>query len=150
MNKLLDVHTANDRPTDAIDIHIDGKPCYLIPKHIVEASGGSDCVGEIRLNGQLYHVMVMPDLAKPNSRYNPTTQVMDDAPSDVKGLLQEAVFSLTSRELQIAHLVAKGLLNKQIADRLNVSVYTVSTHLRRIFTKLGVHNRASLVSKIMG
>lgn len=52
---------------------------------------------------------------------------------------------LTERELQIATLVALGRPNKQIASQLHISEWTVSTHLRRIFIKLGVDSRAAMV-----
>jgi DNA-binding CsgD family transcriptional regulator len=52
---------------------------------------------------------------------------------------------LTERELQIARLVALGRLNKQIAHQLHISEWTVATHLRRIFAKLGVDTRAAMV-----
>lgn len=52
---------------------------------------------------------------------------------------------LTERELQIATLVAQGRPNKQIANQLRISEWTVSTHLRRIFIKLGVESRAAMV-----
>jgi DNA-binding CsgD family transcriptional regulator len=52
---------------------------------------------------------------------------------------------LTGRELQIATLVASGKVNKQIACELHISEWTVSTHLRRIFAKLGVSSRAAMV-----
>jgi DNA-binding NarL/FixJ family response regulator len=52
---------------------------------------------------------------------------------------------LTGRELQIATLVASGKVNKQIASELHISEWTVSTHLRRIFAKLGVSSRAAMV-----
>jgi DNA-binding CsgD family transcriptional regulator len=52
---------------------------------------------------------------------------------------------LTERELQIVQLVAGGYPNKQIANRLHISEWTVSTHLRRIFAKLGVDTRAAMV-----
>lgn len=52
---------------------------------------------------------------------------------------------LTERELQIATLVASGRSNKQIASQLHISEWTVSTHLRRIFIKLGVDSRAAMV-----
>jgi DNA-binding CsgD family transcriptional regulator len=52
---------------------------------------------------------------------------------------------LTQRELQIVMLVADGRVNKQIADQLNISEWTVATHIRRIFAKLGVDNRAAMV-----
>jgi len=52
---------------------------------------------------------------------------------------------LTDREREIAMLVAGGLSNRQIADRLSVSVRTVDGHLYRIFAKLGVTRRDQLV-----
>jgi DNA-binding NarL/FixJ family response regulator len=52
---------------------------------------------------------------------------------------------LTARELQIATLVAQGLQNKQVAKKLHISEWTVSTHLRRIFAKLHVDSRAAMV-----
>ena len=55
--------------------------------------------------------------------------------------------SLTRRELQIVSLVADGRINKQIAAELHISEWTVSTHLRRVFVKLGVDTRAAMVAK---
>ena len=57
---------------------------------------------------------------------------------------------LTPRELQIVTLVADGKVNKQIADVLRISEWTVSTHLRRIFAKLDVDTRAAMVSRCYG
>jgi DNA-binding CsgD family transcriptional regulator len=57
---------------------------------------------------------------------------------------------LTAREVQIARLVAEGLVNKQIAVELRISEWTVATHLRRIFAKLGVETRAAMVSRCFG
>jgi DNA-binding NarL/FixJ family response regulator len=57
----------------------------------------------------------------------------------------DIVSLLTDRELQIAAFVAAGHPNKQIASRLHISEWTVSTHLRRIFMKLGVDSRAAMV-----
>lgn len=54
---------------------------------------------------------------------------------------------LTGRELQIVALVAAGRVNKQVANDLRISEWTVSTHLRRIFAKLGVDTRAAMVSR---
>lgn len=52
---------------------------------------------------------------------------------------------LTQREFEIVKLVAQGWANKQIARLLKISPWTVSTHLRRIFLKLGVDTRAAMV-----
>jgi DNA-binding CsgD family transcriptional regulator len=51
---------------------------------------------------------------------------------------------LTHQELEIATLAASGLTNKQIAERLYLSHRTVSSHLYRLFPKLGVTSRAGL------
>lgn len=57
----------------------------------------------------------------------------------------DLIILLTERELQIAMLVAAGQVNKKIAIQLRISEWTVATHLRRIFTKLGVDSRAAMV-----
>lgn len=57
---------------------------------------------------------------------------------------------LTSREREIANLVAAGLSNRQIADRLTVSVRTVEGHLYRACTKLDVTDRESLAALLRG
>ncbi|MFO0590159.1 MAG: helix-turn-helix transcriptional regulator [Polyangiaceae bacterium] len=61
-----------------------------------------------------------------------------------------AVEPLTPRETQIARLVADGLVNKEIATKLSISEWTVSTHMRRIFAKLGVETRAAMVLRCFG
>lgn len=53
--------------------------------------------------------------------------------------------ALTARELQIVRLVCHGCVNKQIADRLRISEYTVKTYLKQIFCKLNVHSRSAMV-----
>jgi DNA-binding CsgD family transcriptional regulator len=57
--------------------------------------------------------------------------------------------SLSPREREIVRMVAAGHPNKVIADILEISSWTVSTHLRRIFAKLGVASRAAMVAKIL-
>ena len=53
--------------------------------------------------------------------------------------------SFSGREREIAMLVAAGLSDRQIADRLVVSVRTVGGHLYRVFAKLGINNRDQLI-----
>src|ERR1700680_2686647 len=55
---------------------------------------------------------------------------------------------LSPREEEIANLVASGYPNKSIASALAISCWTVSTHLRRVFGKLGVTSRASMVARL--
>jgi len=56
---------------------------------------------------------------------------------------------LSPREQEIVRMVAKGHPNKVIADVLNISSWTVCTHLRRIFAKLGVGSRAAMVAQLL-
>ena len=55
---------------------------------------------------------------------------------------------LSPREREIVRLVADGYPNKTIAASLNISTWTVSTHLRRIFAKLGVNSRAAMIARL--
>jgi DNA-binding CsgD family transcriptional regulator len=57
---------------------------------------------------------------------------------------------LSPREQQIALMVANGRTNQAIAGALEISVWTVSTHLRRIFAKLAVSSRAEMVAHLLG
>ena len=56
----------------------------------------------------------------------------------------EARDQLTAQELQIAQLAATGLSNREIGQRLYLSHRTISTHLYRVFPKLGITSRAEL------
>jgi DNA-binding CsgD family transcriptional regulator len=52
--------------------------------------------------------------------------------------------ALTDSELAVAHLVAEGLTNREVAERLFVSHHTVSAHLRHVFAKLSINSRVEL------
>jgi two-component system, NarL family, response regulator len=53
--------------------------------------------------------------------------------------------SLTFRELDVIKLIARGCLNKEIADRLDITEGTVKSHTSALFSKLGVSNRTEAV-----
>jgi len=57
--------------------------------------------------------------------------------------------SCSPREREIARMVAKGYPNKAIAAVLEISSWTVGTHLRRIFAKLHVSSRAAMVARMI-
>ena len=60
----------------------------------------------------------------------------------------EANASLTSREREVLDLMAEGLLYKEAADRLGLSVDTIRAHLRNIYKKLRVRNRTEAILKL--
>jgi len=64
-----------------------------------------------------------------------------------QGGKREAAGLLSERELEVVRLVAEGLSNQQIAERLVISLPTVKTHVGNIYNKLGVGNRTRAVSR---
>jgi HD-GYP domain-containing protein (c-di-GMP phosphodiesterase class II) len=61
----------------------------------------------------------------------------------------EGPMGLTTRETEVLGLLAQGLPNKSVAKRLGISPKTVSNHLERVYTKLGVTNRAGATMAAM-
>jgi NarL family two-component system response regulator LiaR len=74
-----------------------------------------------------------------------------------KTVLTDAVFSvneaelnklrISSRELEVLQLMAKGLSNQEIAERLFVSLNTIKTHSSNLFIKMEVERRTQAVEK---
>jgi DNA-binding NarL/FixJ family response regulator len=56
----------------------------------------------------------------------------------------------TNREVQILELIAAGYTDKAIALRLRISTTTVATHVRRLYTRRGIHSRAAAVALWLG
>ena len=67
----------------------------------------------------------------------------------VGGLPATSLSTLTSRELEIAELLASGMTNAQIADTLFLSVFTVKNHVSSILMKLGVRTRTEAAAKLL-
>jgi DNA-binding NarL/FixJ family response regulator len=65
------------------------------------------------------------------------------------GALNE-LSSLTEREREVLNLLAQGLTNKEIAEKLVITTNTVKRHLKAIFEKLDVHTRSAATAKATG
>jgi len=73
-------------------------------------------------------------------------EVMVPAPVDfVRDQGRLSALGITPRELEVLELIAQGLSNKEIAERVFVSENTVKTHLSRVFDKLGARRRTQAV-----
>jgi DNA-binding NarL/FixJ family response regulator len=66
-------------------------------------------------------------------------------PAEATDHARERLSELTDREREIMIMVAAGLTNDEIADRLRISPFTAKTHVNRAMGKLGAHDRAQLV-----
>jgi len=122
----------------------------LLQKPCAEASEGVEA-SVLRL------VNVVEDLQlPPESNGDGNTVLLDVEVNDVRCILirsprnsSRMQVMLSPREHEIVRMVAQGYPNKTIAAVLDISSWTVGTHLRRIFAKLGVGSRAAMVARLL-
>lgn len=74
-------------------------------------------------------------------------QVLSEGLPEVSDEEEPLIESLTPREQQVLAMVAAGLANKEIADRLQISEHTVKFHISSIMGKLGASNRTEAVTR---
>jgi DNA-binding NarL/FixJ family response regulator len=83
---------------------------------------------------QFFCGKILSEVLKTSDEVQPVTETVSCA-----GL------KISDREGEIIRMVAEGLTNKEIADKLFLSAHTVTTHRKNIMAKLGVNNTAGLV-----
>lgn len=118
---MLTVHNEVDYLIKSIDIGIDG--------YLLKDSGSAELKKAIIsiYNGEKY---IQPELTPL------LNQKLVEKESDL-----DKLHSLTKRELQILKLIAEGLFNKEIGDRLNISERTVKNHVFNLFKKIDAADR---------
>lgn len=100
----------------------------------------------------LQGILERVDTSSPTAEDHKTSEIVATAIVEGVGYAvvrlddSEPFADLSPRESEIVRLVAEGMPNKGIAEILDISPWTVATHIRRIFTKLGVHSRAHMVA----
>jgi len=57
--------------------------------------------------------------------------------------------NLSEREKEVSGLVARGLTNEEIGKTLDICKQTVKTHLRNIYSKTDIHDRANLAIRVL-
>jgi len=73
------------------------------------------------------------------------SQIVDHAVREGKTKLKEAV-RMTAREREVIVLLGKGLTNKEIAQKMHISNYTVKSHIHNIMEKLALHTRLEIAN----
>jgi DNA-binding NarL/FixJ family response regulator len=73
------------------------------------------------------------------------SHIVDQAVTRSTAAVLEAV-QVTKREQEITSLIAEGLSNKEIAQRLNIATYTVKSHVHNILEKLALHSRIQIAA----
>lgn len=73
------------------------------------------------------------------------SQIVDHAVREGKPKLKEAV-RMTAREREVIVLLGEGLTNKEIAQKIHVSTYTVKSHIHNIMEKLALHTRLEIAN----
>lgn len=108
----------------------------------------------INLVGKL--LTFLPEHGGTCNDFNGEVTVLLDAEVDGVRLLAlrrenpSPISLLSPREQEIARMVASGYPNKTIASVLEISSWTVASHLRRIFMKLNVSSRAAMAARLTG
>lgn len=115
------------------EFSLENTPCLVVDEdstlgRMLDADAAGRRLGGLDLGGRHYAVYSRPQPPANGASADP-----------------DPLASLTARELQIVRLVCLGCVNKQIADRLRISEYTVKTYLKQIFCKLNVHSRSAMV-----
>ena len=118
---MLTVHNEVDYLIKSIDIGIDG--------YLLKDSGSAELKKAINslYNGEKY---IQPELTPL------LNQKLVEKETDL-----DKLHSLTKRELQILKLIAEGLFNKEIGDRLSISERTVKNHVFNLFKKIDAADR---------
>ena len=130
---LMDVHAVQD---DVIAFIKAGANGFILKDATVH-----DFVGTIRSVAQ--GMSVVPAALTPTLLSYIAGQPTGGTP---QGSVPQAATRMTKREREITQLIADGLTNKEIAQRLNIATYTAKSHVHNILKKLALHTRLQLAA----
>jgi LuxR family maltose regulon positive regulatory protein len=120
-----------------------GQPMKELLDIVVEQEGPSEYVNRLLAQFEKYQ---RPSKAGAAGRGRPASRPTAAVSSDPV-LYEELDEPLTERELEVLSLLAEGLRNKEIAEKLFVSTDTVKKHLYNLYRKLDVHSRVQVIQK---
>lgn len=94
-------------------------------------------------------VIAIREMAEGGSPMSPTiARKIIDSFKDFKLQQVQKELPLTCREIELLHLLAKGMLYKEIANQLHITVGTVKQHIHKIYDKLQVNNKTEAINKM--
>jgi len=111
---------------------------YLVVEHSVEIYG-------VLIAGLFAGFGIWLGLRMTRERVVVREIAVPASPVFVRDIRQLEALGITPRELEILELIASGLSNREIAERIFVSENTVKTHSSRVFDKLGARRRTQAV-----
>jgi DNA-binding CsgD family transcriptional regulator len=123
---------------------------FLVVEHSIEIYGGLIAATfailgiwlGLKLTGKQRTIVVQE---VPASVPEGTPYLSDKKTSEKKDAKKREDLGITPRELEILELIAQGMSNREIAEKLYVSENTVKTHSSRVFDKLGARRRTQAV-----
>jgi len=128
-------------------IRADDEPLFRLKAEEMMATGSFGAVEVVLTNGKRVALRSEP-IADGGAALGVVLHL--DAGSDLRSRPLLGLGSLTDTERSVANLVAEGLTNRQIAERVFISRHTVDFHLRSIFRKVGVGSRVELARQVIG
>lgn len=133
------------------------KPSLLIANPVVLGAGASNILSSLLADSPETAVMALIYQYVEPSWLKPYAAVIDihDSKVQIENKLKQVVnsregsvdvqsYELTQREKEVLVYIAKGLMNKEIADKLNLSVHTVISHRKNITQKTDIKSIAGL------
>jgi LuxR family maltose regulon positive regulatory protein len=90
---------------------------------------------------------IAPDYVQQLLRSFPVEETEKPNTPQPHGPNSELIEPLSEREIEVLQLIAQGLSNREVGDRLYLTLNTVKAHSRTIYSKLGVNNRTQAVAK---
>jgi len=116
--------------------------------HYIEQALEAEAAGYLTKNEPVDAITVaIRDVAAGGSHFSPEVQariVVDSGGAHLASKKQTRISTLTPRELEVLHYIAKGLAQKEIAETMHLSVKTIHCHCSNLMTKLDIHNRVGL------
>ena len=134
---------------NSLDILLLGRDNDCIIVIIVPRIGDQHCRGQAPMARQrsVTITLAIPELGSASATCTFTTQrVLPQLLCAMAEVGRAPLLALSVRELEIARLIAEDLSDKEIGSRLGIETSTIRTHVKRIFTKLGVRRRSGVAS----